>query len=311
MKKILILSIFVCVLMCENIIYKPFNNIKINSNITDIKFNQNLIFIATDASKVEIYDISKRSFIKPIVLDKIETYFGDKIDAKTLSIDVYNGNVLVLHEGNFGKKALLFVDKNGKRIHFDLDSQSVKKVVFLDEFSAILATMSGEIYHFDLKNASAKFLHKFSNSAFGDMDLDKNLLIFGNEGGKIYVFDTIKNQILSVFDVHKDFIKSISAKNGVIMSGSNDKSVNIIKNNKINNIKCEFLVYCVSLDKVGKFGAFMSSENGDISVINIQNLDIFAKIKTHSGVINKIEFLNENELISTNFGNEIVFWRFR
>lgn len=311
MRKLLLICVFACFGLGENLITQPFFSLKIDANIMDIKRSENLVFIATDASRVEIYDIQKNAFLKPIILNKVKTYFGDEMDAKAFSIDVYKDRVAVLYERSFGKKSLLVEDKNGTKFNFDLDNEAFKKVLFLDKFSLILATISNEIYHFDLRLGSAKILHKFSNAAYGDMDLDKNFLVFGDEGGKIYVFDTAKRQILSIFDVHKDFIKSISAKNGVIMSGSSDKSVNIIKNNEIKNIKCEFLVYCVSLDKFGKFGAFMSSEDGDISVLDTQNLSLVAKIKTKQGIINKIEFLGENELISANYGNEILFWRFR
>lgn len=291
---------------------EPYNKIELASNTMNMHLKDNLLFIATDNSSVEVYDIKLRKMLEPIKIPYIKTYINEKMPSKTFSIDTIGGKIMLLHEEDFGKKALSIYE-NSKLKTISLQDESIKKALFLDENTAILASISDEIYYFDLNNCKVIFSFKFSTAALGDIALnaDKKTLSVADEGGVIYLFDTQKKEVIKTYSAHKDNVYSLLYENSVIVSGSADKNVAVIRNGEIKFVKSDFLIYCVGLSRSANVFAYMDGENSDITVRNVGDMQKIATIKTSMNTINSIIFIDDSSIVASGYGNEILFWRFK
>lgn len=288
-----------------------YNKIELSSNVVNMHLSRNLLFIATDNSSVEIYDLNLTKMLKSIKIPYIKTYFSDEMPAKTFSIDTYGDKIMILHEGNFAKKVLWIYKKDSLNT-INLKNESIKKAMFLDENTALLASISNEIYYLDLNTSKIIFSFKFSTAALGDIALrdDKKMLCVADEGGIIYLFDTDKKEIVNKFNIHKDNIYCVDYSNSTIISGSADKKIGIIRNLDVNFISSNFLVYYVAISKSGEIFAYMDGENGDITIRDVKNMQRITTLQTSINAISSIIFIDDSSLV-VGYGNEILFWRFR
>lgn len=308
MKKIVIF-LMLCVLAYT---MEPYDKIELKSNTMNMHLKDNLLFIATDNSSIEVYDVNLSKMLEPIKIPYIKTYLNEEMPSKTFSIDTIGEKIMLLHEEDFGKKALSIYEKSGLKT-ISLQNESIKKALFLDANTVILASISNEIYYFDLNNSKVIFSFKFSTAALGDMALssDKKILSVADEGGIIYIFDTQKKDIIKTYNVHKDSVYSLLYQNSVIVSGSADKNVAVIKNGEIKFAKSDFLVYCVGLSRSANVFAYMDGENSDITIRNVNDMQKIATIKTTMNTINSIIFIDDSSIVASGYGNEILFWRFK
>lgn len=286
--------------------------IKANANVTTLSLFNDKLYIGTDASEVEIYDLKNNKFDEPIILPKIKTYFDDKALAKIFNIDKFDDEFLVLSEGDFGKKFLTIFNNDSNKTHI-LQNQSIKKALFLDKDNVVLASLSNEIYFLNLQTDKIYFSHKFSTSALNDMEITSNKkhIVLGCESGKVYLFDVQKKEILKELDMHKDNIYDVAiSQNDTIISGSADKKAGIYENGEIKELPAKFLVYAVGISDDGKFLAYMGDEDSDVRIFNASDFSEVAKIATNQGILNSIIFYN-NLLITSSYEKNIYFWRYK
>lgn len=278
-----------------------------NANVLNIKQIRKDFLISLDNGEIEILDenfTQKMNYKFP----KIKTYFGDLIESRIFSADLFDDEILVLLSSDFGAQKLEILGKKD----FDLKSENFKNAFFINKNLAILADLSGEIYFFDLQKGKMSDPIKISSSSLSSVEISPNrkILVLASEGGKVYVFDIISKTILSQKSLHKDRIHDLAISSNLkIATGANDKSASFFdfKNDIIKNFESEFLVYAVSISENGKTLAYQSSENGDITLINTQNFEISNIIKTNDGNLGSI-ILNNNFIVTSNFDKKIKIW---
>ncbi|CZE51178.1 WD40 repeat domain-containing protein [Campylobacter geochelonis] len=288
------------------------NVIETNSNVMNINLKKNLLYISTDGGEMQIYDLDSNQFSKSLTIPTIKTYFSDEQKAKIFSTDELNGVMAMLGEGDYGKK-VLFIYKDEKLKSLNLENQSIKKALFIDDKTMVFASLSNEIYFYDLETKSVTYSHKFSTSALNDMEisLDKKIIALGCESGKVYLFDVKAKKISKTLDLHKDNIYDVAiSQNGVVVSGSADKNAGLVANEKAKMLNATFLVYAVGVSQDGTKAAFMSDENSDITIFNTQNLSTIDVVKTEQSTINGILFYKNNMLISSAYEKDIKIWRY-
>lgn len=285
MKKIIIFLIFAFI-KADFMEFK----LDINSSISCVKNQKNEIFIGTDAGEIfQIYDKNRTKLIKNF--DKVDTFFGDKQNAKIFDLDIFDSKILVLVSGNFGKKNLVILDKTEQIFEI---SDSFIKAKFLDDKFLVLANLSGEIYIFDIKNKMYKLIFNTLNSAIGDFSINENFGILGLESGEVIKIDFSNFSIKNYLN-HKDKVFNVRLdKNGFISGGADRK---VFLNNK--EFKSDFLVYCVAIkDDLAAF----CSENGVILIDK--------EVKNLGGKSSEfLEFLDKNLIFGAN-GNRIFYWSF-
>jgi len=75
--------------------------------------------------------------------------------------------------------------------------------------------------------------------------------------------------------------------------------------------KGEFFIYAVGLNPKATKAAFVKNESDEISVIDTKSLKEVYLLKGHKQTIIKIDFYKENELISADEDNRLMFWKLK
>ena len=73
--------------------------------------------------------------------------------------------------------------------------------------------------------------------------------------------------------------------------------------------KGEFFIYAVGLNPKATKAAFVKNESDEISIIDTKSLKEVYLLKGHKQTIIKIDFYKENELITADEANRIMFWK--
>ncbi|WP_170020196.1 nitrate reductase [Campylobacter sp. RM16190] len=298
-------------------IKEPYKIIEAHSNVISSSLINDKLYLGTDSGQVNIYDMKSEEFLEPIVLPKIKTHFTDDEFAKVFSIDELNGVLMVLSETSYGKRLLHVYEMiDGKRVEtktINLNNESIKKALFLDPKTAIIGSLSNEIYFLNLETGNIDFSKKFSIASLSDFELseDRSKIAVGCESGIVYIFDAKERKVLNELGFHKDNMYDIEYKNGAIVTGGVDRHAGVYSGGSIGMMRSNFLVYAVGLSDDGKLGAFMSDDLSDIDVFEVNSKRILARLKTMQSTISGIHFLDDSSLISVAYEKKVKFWRFR
>ncbi|EOH3682479.1 WD40 repeat domain-containing protein [Campylobacter lari] len=300
-------KIFLILLMS---VYVFSYELKLNSNLNVLKLIGNSLLIGLDNGEINQYSIQDKKLQKITQLDKIKNFYEENLSPRIYSIDYLNGAILILSEGDFGSKKL-YVYKNKQLLSYDLVNDEVKKALFLDDNTILLALLGSNIELFDLKTKSVIKNFTFSNSSLSDVVLNetKTQLVAGFESGEIILFDVKKWQkIKSYKNIHKDNIYQLDFKNTVIASCSTDRKLGIVQNDQEKNIERNFLIYTCALNKNGSIAAFGDNEKNIIEIIDTKNLKSIKKFQNKDFLLEYLIFLNDHELISAGYEDKIIFW---
>ncbi|ACM64337.1 WD40 repeat domain-containing protein [Campylobacter lari] len=300
-------KIFLILLMS---VYVFSYELKLNSNLNVLKLIGNSLLIGLDNGEINQYSIQDKKLQKITQLDKIKNFYEENLSPRIYSIDYLNGAILILSEGDFGSKKL-YVYKNKQLLSYDLVNDGVKKALFLDDNTILLALLGSNIELFDLKTKSVIKNFTFSNSSLSDVVLNetKTQLVAGFESGEIILFDVKKWQkIKSYKNIHKDNIYQLDFKNTVIASCSTDRKLGIVQNDQEKNIERNFLIYTCALNKNGSIAAFGDNEKNIIEIIDTKNLKSIKKFQNKDFLLEYLIFLNDHELISAGYEDKIIFW---
>ena len=222
---------------------------------------------------------------------------------------------MVLSETSYGKRILhIFEEIGGKRVEtktINLENESIKKALFLDSNTAIIGSLSNEIYFLDLESQKIKFSKKFSIASLSDFELseDRSKVAVGCESGIVYIYDYKNGKILNEFEFHKDNMYDIDYKNGAIVTGGVDRHAGVYNGNSIYMMRSNFLVYAVALSKDARFGAFMSDDMSDVDLFDVKGKSVFARLHTEQSTLNGIYFLDDDSVITVAYEKKVKFWR--
>ncbi|MGP1450666.1 MAG: WD40 repeat domain-containing protein [Wolinella sp.] len=311
------LSLFMfCSLLFSAELREPYKVIEADSHVLSSSLIDGVLYLGTDSGRVNIYNIKDDTFSEPIILSKIKTHFTDDEFAKVFSIDELDGRLMVLSETSYGKRILhIFETIDGVRKEtrtIKLQNESIKKALFLDANTALVGSLSNELYFIDLSSEQIKFTKKFSIASLSDFELskDRNMVAVGCESGIVYIYEPKSNSVLNELSFHKDNMYDIDYKNGAIITGGVDRHAGVYIDSTY-MMKSNFLVYAVALSSDAKYGAFMSDELSDVDVFDTKTRDIFLRIKTAQSTLNGIHFLDNDTLITVAYEKKVKFWRIR
>ncbi|AXP08660.1 WD40 repeat domain-containing protein [Campylobacter hepaticus] len=280
--------------------------LKINSNLTTLKFYKQKLYIGTDKGEILEYSVQDKSLKELLSLPKIENYYGNDF-AKIYSIDVFKDMLLILSEGNFGSKNLSFYDKNLQTKK--LEENSISKAFFINSNTYLLVSIGSEIELVD-RNLTHIKRFKFSHSSLNDAVLseDKNKLVAGFESGEVELFDLSKWKILKNYDkIHKDNIYQVDFKNNTILSCGTDRRIGLIKNEEENFLQKDFLIYTCALSPNGNLAIYSDNEAGMSEVFDTNSLKLIKTFSNEKIMSEFIIFLNDKEFVLSGFGDKIIF----
>lgn len=305
MKKFLVFLMLFSFCFSKNLV----GVIETKYNVLELNLKDNLLIISTDGGELVVYDMDSNSTLLDLELKNIETFFGDFVKPRVLSGDLFDKKVMILGESDFGKKALYFY-QNGEFEKQELKNEGIKKALFLDENLVVLASMSNEIYLYDITKNQIVSKKKFSTAALGDIEVKNGLIFVGCESGAVYIYDQ-KNDDTQVVLLHKDNIYDIEiSDNADIISGGVDKHAGLYVNSQRKKFGSEFLVYAVGISKDGSRAALMSSENSDVVVFDTKKLDVISKFNTKQSILNGIKFYGLNLLLTSAYERNVKIWEY-
>lgn len=307
-----ILSFMLLNLLFCDVVDVAYKSIKVSANVLNTTLLDGDLYIATDDSIVEIYNIKDEKFKEPILLKRVKNFFSESEGAKVFSVDKIDNTLLVLAEDDYGGRILYVKEDRGLK-PIKIANQGIKKALFLDKNRVVLGSISNEIYILNLKTKKIEYDFKISTASLSDMQFNeaRTSLAIGAESGKIYIYDMQNKKQTLVLDMHKDNIYDISYKGSNIISGATDRAVGIYTQGKSKKIDTGFLVYGVGLSDDGSIGAYMSDELSDVSIIDMKTLENIALLKTGQSTINSIVFIGKNEVVTSAYERNLLFWRFR
>ncbi len=311
-KTVVLIFLLVTGLLSEEI--KPYRYLSASEAVSDFIKVKDILVVGTEEGTVEVYDLTTDTLIDKVSLPKYKDILGDDMRSLILSVDYRKGRILFIARVIDGYRELyLYENKILTTLIGIKEKTTVQKVMFVDDNIALIQSMGNEIILFDIK-AKKRILSKQLNySSFSDLTLDEEhkYIYTADETPMITKMDVKTFKILKEYNkANKRDIVSIDFKNEILLSGGKDKRVIVYRSlEEYTMTKGQFFIYSVALNPQATLAAFMKNEENDISVVDINTMQEKYLLKGHNQTIIKIDFFNENELISADERNKLMFWK--
>ena len=298
-------------------VVKPAATIDVEGNVVEIVVKDGLLYAATDAGKLEIYDWKKRKLIREYTYETIHDFMGDPMKPKVFGVDVdpQSGRMVVMVQDEGGERVLYLYDKDHRSILLDKkDHLQMREVRFVDSDHLLIATMSNEMML--MRIADKKFLwrKKLSLSTFSDYQLneDHSKVASTCESGIVYIVDVRSGTVLKTLEGgNKDNVFKVDIKNYKVLACGQDRKAVVYSLGHEGPIiyPTKFLVYAGALNRDASLSAFQIDENNDIGIYdNGTKMQKYTLVGQQS-VLNTIVFVGDKELISSSDDNHIMIWR--
>lgn len=298
-------------------IQKPDAEFISSGAVTDIVYRDAKLYSATDASCVDIFDVTTKKIIQKIEVSQITDFMGDTIDSKVYSVDIIKDKILILSQAQKGARRL-HIYENGKLELFIpyTDKLFIAKAKFLDENTVLLGLLSNEIISYDLKSKKDNYRISVSQSKFSNFVLneDKSEVIVADESGDLKIHDTKDARLLKELSGQNlDNVFQVDTKNGIVATAGQDRRVVIytLKRNTAYYEHANFLVYSVGLSPSGKIVGYASDENNNVSLFNTTTK---SKMSTYGGnkmTLTNILFINEKEFFAASDDKTINLYKIK
>ncbi len=315
MKRYLLLFIFfLTVLQAKDL--TSIYTLKADGDIIDMMISSGKIYVTTDSSSVDIFDIKTKKLVKNIKFKKLKDFLGDISDIRIYSVDKIANKLLFATQGEEGYSRIYIYENGKNKLLFDKKEKlPILKAEFISRNRIIFATLSSEVILYNLKNRKIIYKKQVSGSKFSDFVLNKakTKMVLVDESGNAKLINTKNGKIIRIFKGQNlDNVYQVDYKNHIIATAGKDRRCVVYKDNssyayyKISN----FLIYSVGLSPSGKLCGYSSDEKNNITVFNTQTQENLYKLTGNKSPISNIIFVNENSLFTSN-KNKIKFWRLK
>ena len=313
LKTITILFFLTCSLFASNIL--PKNKLQASGAVTDMVISNSKLYVSTDASKVDIFDLNSQKIVSTITIDKITDFMGDIINSKIYSVDVIDEKVLILSQGKKGGRNISLYE-NGTLTNLVSDEKRmfIARAKFISSDKILFSLLSNQLYLYDIKNKKFIYKKQISQSKFSYFHLneDKSKVVIADESGNIQIYDTLLGKLIKIHKNHNlDNIFQVDYKNNKIITAGQDRRTVVYDKNNIFIKESNFLIYSASLSPSGEFGAFSSNENNDVTVFDTQTEKNLFILKDNKMTLTKILFINENELFVSSDDSKINYYKLK
>jgi len=320
-----ILFVFLLVLNLNATDLKPNYIYEASGGVTDIVSDDTKIFVATDASGVDIFDLKTKELIQKIKVPQIKDFMGDVIDSKIYNVDVYNGKVLLTAQAAKGFREVHIYQNGVLQTAIGIDKKMfISKAKFVDDNTIVFSLLSNEMYLYDL--VKKKIIWRIDvrpddadfNSTFADFALneDRTLVVVADESGDLKIVDIKKAKVIKVLaNKNLDKVFKVDIKNNKIITAGQDGRCVVynLKNSSDYFLREKkwFLIYGAGLSPSGKYGAYSSDENNNVTVFNTNTKSKIFKLTTNLMTLSSILFINEDEIIITTDSNKFNYYNLK
>lgn len=312
MKKLNLFTIFLLLISFLNAKdLNPTSSFYASGAVTNLVVKDDLLYAATAASSVDIFDINTKEKIDSIKVEQIKDFAGDIIDSKIYSIDLIDDKILILAQGVSGGRDI-YVYENGKleNLVSAKDRLFIAYAKFLDSKHIVYALLSNQVYLFDIEKKEIVKETQISQSSFSHFSFDeskKNLFI-ADESGIITQIDpkTFK-RIKSFKGQNVDRVFQIDIKKSTLLAGGQDRRVALYSLGYVSPsyIANDFLIYSVALSPSSKLGAYALNEENEVAVFDTSSKKTINILKNNRSLLTNILFLNEDEILVAGDDNNI------
>jgi len=296
----------------------PYYRLIASGGVYDFIIEDNLLYAATDAGIVDIFNYKTKKRIGKIKIPKINNFAGELISPKIFSIDKIKGKdgIILTVQGGGGYRDIYFYkNMNLQKILSQEDKLMAKRTSFINEDLILIGLLSNELLLYNIKLHKQIYREQLSTSVFSNFttDVTRKLVITCEESGCIRLLNSQTGQIIKVFSGQNvDNIYKVCYNKMTFVGAGQDRRVSVYKwGKKSYYLKADFLVYCVGLDRAGKFAAFPANEENDIYVFDTDTRHILYKLIGQKSTLTKIEFLPNNEMVSSSEDNNIIIWKLK
>ncbi|WP_418180145.1 WD40 repeat domain-containing protein [Aliarcobacter lanthieri] len=315
MLRIIFFTLFYIVLSAKEV--TPSFSLKASGAITDFIVENNILYIGTTTSSIDIFSLEKKEKISSIKIPKIKDFLGDIIDAKIFSVDKINNDILILSQGkNGGRNIFIYKNDKLKNIINAKDRLFIAQAKFLDDNHIIYALLSNQIFIYDIKNSKIINELQVSQSSFSHFVLsdDKKTILVTDESGVINQYDTKSFKKLKTFkDKNVDRVFQVDIKKDTILASGQDRRVAIyFTNGKASFYKSfDFLVYAGALSPSSNLACVSNDENNNALVFDINKNEDKYLLTQNKAILTKILFLDEDTVAISSDDENINFYNLK
>ena len=302
MKIFLIITVLISSIFAADF-QQPSKRYTSSGAVVDMVLADQKLYSATDASSVDVFDLKSTKIIKKITVSKITDFMGDVIDSKVYSVDVLDGAVVLLSQGEKGfRRVHTYIDGKLVEVISIQDQLYIAKVVFLDSKTLLLGLLSNEIIAYDIATKKMNYRQQVSFSKFSNFALNekKSEVVVADESGDLKIHSTKDGKLLKTLEGQNlDNVFQVDYKNGIIATAGQDRRV-VIYNTTFNSAyykTAPFLIYGVGLSPSGKLVAYASDEQNNVTVFKTSSKNTVGHYGGNKMTLSKILFVNEKEFL--------------
>jgi len=314
MKIVLILTALVSLLFSAAM-QQPVKSYIAGGAVVDMVRAQGKLYVATDASSVDIFDLKSTKRIAQIKVDKITDFMGDIIDSKIFSVDVYDGRVVLLSQGDKGyRRVHIYEAGKLQEIISIKDQLYIAQVKFLDKNRLMLALLSDELIAYDIATSKQLYRVAASYSKFSNFALDekRELIVVADESGVLKIHKTKDGSFLKELKGQNlDNVFQVDIKNGVIATAGQDRRAVIYNGNSAYYMSSHFLIYAVGLSPSGRLAAYASDEQNNVTLFKTGTKSVLAKYTGNKMTLVKIIFLDEKQFLVASDDRKINLYQIK
>jgi len=296
-----------------------------SGGVTDIVSSNGKIYVSTQASCVNIYDLKSKKLIQTITIPKITDFMGDTIDAKVYNVDVYKNKILLTSQGAKGFREVHIYENGKQHLAISIAAKMfISKAKFIDENTIIFTLLSNEMFLYDLKakkeiwKIDVKAKDAEFNSTFADFALneDRTTAVVADESGDLKLVDVKKGEVIKILaDRNLDKVFKVDYKNNTIITAGQDGRC-VVYNLKTNRDyflreKRWFLIYGSGLSPSAKLGAFSSDEQNNVTVFKTSTKSKLFKLTNNLMTLSSILFISEDEVFVTTDSNKFNYYKLK
>ena len=281
--------------------------------VNDFVYDNAKLYVANDMGSVEIFDLQTQQLIDEIKVPKEISAKQELFTPKVISVDRMNNKTLFVSTTTKGfRNVWVHNGTTTKQLITTKDKMSIKIAKFLDDNNYLFGTLGHEITLYNSNDNYKAYTQHVENSTFTDMVLseDKKYILSASESGRVSLSETKTGQTIKSFEsLNVDQINKIAYANSNLITAGQDRRVGVYANNQDPYyIKSDFIVYCTSINPSGQWGIYSSDENNTLQLFEIKSGKKIHQLIGHYAVPSTIKFINEKELFSAGYENNIFYW---
>lgn len=301
---------------------KPTYIYEATGGVTDIVSSSSKIYVATQSSCVDVFDLKTKKLIKKIKVPQIKDFMGDVIDAKIYNVDIYKNKVLLTAQAPKGFREVHIYTKGKLETIITIKKKMfISKAKFIDENTILFSLLGNEMYLYNIKTKTIIWRidvrpnDAVFNSTFADFALneDRTIAVVADESGDLKLVDIKKSKVIKVLaNQNLDKVFKVDFKNNkIITAGQDGRCVVYNLNTKSSYFLRKskwFLIYGAGLSPSGKLGAYSSDENNNVTVFNTNTKKKIFQLNQNLMTLSSILFINENEIFITTDSNKFNYY---